>query len=145
MPEYKKKFHPQLVASFVLGRSAAEAAKDAGCSEPTARKFRNANSDEIRSLQRQSSEGVLDALKKLLPEAVQTLETHLKACDTTRGSVEAVRVVRAIFEAFDLMRDVEMERRMAALEKRLGEIRDARPQGEAAAHRVPTPGRVSTP
>jgi hypothetical protein len=135
MDTFKKDFHRKLLQSLVLGHSAAEAAREAGCSEPTARKFRNANIDEIRSLQRQSSTGVLDALKKLLPEAVQTLEKQLRNCET-KGPADAVRVVRAVFDAFDVMRDVEMERRMAALEEQLAAL-GARQCAPAASSTAP--------
>lgn len=107
------------------GGSTEEVAKEAGCSVYTVRRFKSKHWDEIRALQAASTAGVLAHLKELLPKAVKVLQTALETPGVMNADLN--RFVRTTFAAFDTMRDVDLEERIKALEKKLDELRLAVP------------------
>ena len=119
-PLFKSPRDQRLFTAFSLGKTVRDAAVDAGCSEPTARKFRDKNAASISKVQQATTSGVLGSLTKLLPEGVETYSFLLKN-PTTPALRESVAVVRAIFSAYETMRDVDFEARLIAIEKRLEE------------------------
>ena len=141
MKPFKKPYHQTLFDSFLLGCTVAQAAKAADVSQPTARKFRDDYAEDLRKAQAETTDGVLDSLKKLLPKVVERLawwqeRPDLKAVQEgtytpppplpdgvhARTLGDDLRLAASIREMYDVMRDVEMEKRMQALERRLAEL-----------------------
>lgn len=162
MSEFKKPYHHILFASFVAGEGCAAAARAAGVSEPTARKFRDDYSQVIRDAQLRSTDGVLEQLKEMLPEATGRLRkwlapppplvpaacncgamvsgspTHVLGCaslgkltdDHYRGHAADMKTIDRIINAYEVMRDVDFEKRLKKLERDQAEAKAAAAKNE---------------
>ncbi len=149
MRPFKKPYHQALFLSLVSGKSAADAARDAGVSKPTAVKFREEYAEDIQNAQLRSMEGVLRELEDMLPDAAARMREwlrrppplptlvcncatnpHLKGCAVLgrvrdlhyRGHAADMKTIDRIFAAFDTLRDVDQEKRIKALEKTVAEL-----------------------
>lgn len=150
MIDFKRPYQQALFKCFVAGETTSEAARVAGCSWPTARKFRTDHAQDIADAQLRSVEGVLETLKDLLPDAAARLRMWLhppavppqlpcdcgigppvpgfdfvhspgcaskKAVDLFKNHAADMRTIRTIFDAYEVLRDVDFEKRLKALEK----------------------------
>lgn len=145
MKPFTKPYHQQLFRSFIVGENISEAARSAGCSIPTARKFRNEYADDIAKAQAEAAVGVLDTLRNLIPRAVKRLEFWCDRPDLVeyealkekavregqpvppppvplRAHSEDMRTATVIQSMFETMRDVDMEQRLRDLEARLAQL-----------------------
>lgn len=149
MEPWKKPYHQKLFSLFVAGEGPTEASNKAGCSVPTARKFRQEYQKAIREEQLKNADGVLQQLKDLLPDATARLRMwlhpppppprpacscgigpaapaaqHAPICaslltpaDPFKNHAADIRTIRTIFDAYEVMRDVDIEKRLKALER----------------------------
>lgn len=154
MKPFKKPYQQKLFIAFVAGEGSTTASRTAGVSEPTARKFRADHLQDIRDAQQKSTDGVLEQLKDLLPDAAARLRMWLHPppppppapCDCGLGPVVEgftqmhvptcaslkkvdvfahhaadIRTIRTIFDSYEVMRVVDQEKRIKALEQRMEE------------------------
>jgi len=141
MSAWKKPYYQALFVCFVQGKSAKEAGDEAGCSEPTARKFREQHLGEITKAQSASTVGVLASLETLLPDAVRKLGELLApppvpiivggvVINAPGSNAGDIRAIRTVFDCYDTMRDIDFETRLKAVEKRLADADKAQEKKE---------------
>jgi hypothetical protein len=110
----RRRYHEALLAAFASGASNAEAARQTGVSERTARRWRSKHNAEVLAARREMLEGMLSRVRGALPAALERLESIAK---NSEDEAVAVRASLGLWDIFGRVSDrMELEERLAALE-----------------------------
>jgi hypothetical protein len=109
-----RRYHESLLAAFVSGASIGEAARQAGVSERTARRWKAGHGTEVLAARRALLDGLLTKVRAALPVALERLESIAK---NSEDEGVAVRASLGLWDIFGRVSDrMELEQRIAALE-----------------------------